>query len=110
MIGAQWVYYKFLAGYLPQGIVLHYVIAPFVLGVICHSFLRTDRRKWLGLLTIPFIAPAVTVFLIGGDPAKPGLEWVLFVPISTSFLVGGLGALGIHKLFCRRDTRNDAHA
>lgn len=99
-------YYLFIANYAiaiaekyPFGGEFNLLIMPFVLGfVACYMFsgFSIKRVSLVALVPIISLIPKMTE---GGDPAKPGLEYFVYLVIIVSFCVGAFSEIGVGYLY-----------
>ena len=105
-----WAYYEFIVEYLGPSIALHLIGVPLIMGILSYILLPKTKSKWIALMILPFIVPIIPLAIDQGDPAKPGLEWILFGPIAVSMLVGEFIAWGVDILRIRSKAGGDAQA
>lgn len=70
-------------------LLINVFIVPFVLGIISFAIMfGTTFQKIFWFL----IAPIIPLIILGqnGDPAKPGLQWLVIEGIMLLYCIGGL--------------------
>ena len=82
LTGLFFAYFEFVAPLLPSGgPVLHLIAVPLAFGAIAYFGSRTIPWRIAWLIALPILIPLPTLLHLGGDPAKPGLENVIYVGI-----------------------------
>src|SRR5688572_8657747 len=85
LAGVFFAYFQFIAPLLPGGSsvlpVLSLVVVPGSLGALAYVAFRKVAWRLAWLIALPILVPLPTVLYMGGDPAKPGLENVIYVGI-----------------------------
>lgn len=99
-------YYLFITSYAgaiaekyPFGGEFNLLIMPFALGFIaCYLFSGFSMKRVSLVALVPIISliPKMTE---GGDPAKPGLEYFVYLIIIVSFCVGAFSEIGVGYLY-----------
>ena len=94
------VYYSTLASKVPQDwmLVVNFVLIPTMLGAVAYVIFSGKPSLRFALISL---IPVLSIILVGGDPAKPGLELVLIGPLLILFWAGAGIAFGI-KWFLMR--------
>lgn len=87
------LYYSQLAGYWLDKeeidpLIANFVIAPALFGLVAYVGLRGEIFERVLFL---IVMPVVPCLILGqeGDPAKPGLQWVLIASMQAPYWVGG---------------------
>lgn len=104
----MWLYFEFAASSLPPGILLHFVIVPAAFGVAAYFSLHGASGTYVWQVLLPLVVPLSPILLIEGDPAKPGLEWILYWPLVLAIFAGEVVAWGVKKLLDRNNERAQA--
>ena len=83
----SYYYFSDFSGQIPSEykLMVNVVCVPVLLGVIAGLLFRGGLIERLIYVT-PI--PVITVILLGGDPAKPGLELILIGPLLLFFAIG----------------------
>ncbi|WP_134081575.1 hypothetical protein [Thiohalophilus thiocyanatoxydans] len=99
------LYYSQLGGYWlgkesVDPLIVNFVVAPALFGFVAYLGLRGEL---FGKLLFFVAMPIVPCLVLGqeGDPAKPGLQWLLIAAMQLPYWVGG--ATGCISMFwCRK--------
>lgn len=100
---AFWViYFKKYATAIPQEwmLILNFLVLPALLGCVAYMMFTGERLIRLALVSA---IPILTVLLVGGDPAKPGLELLLIGPLLAVFWFGASVPLVIQWFLDKRN-------
>ena len=108
--GALWLYLVFAASTPPSHLLVTFFAVPAVLGLIAYVAIVGSRGWVLWLVWLPFLISAVPLFAMPGDPAKPGLQWVLYGPLLASVYVGEFIAWAFSRLFRGKAPDRGSHA
>lgn len=105
------VYYTELASYWmnKEGIdplLYNFIYAPAIFGIASAFGLKGkifQKAIWFALI------PVIPCLILGqeGDPAKPGLQWVLIIGLQLPYWVGGALAGAIIEYFKHRASPNN---
>jgi hypothetical protein len=110
LTGLFFAYFEFIARHLPHGTsvvpVLGLIILPVVLGGFAYLGLRSVRWRIAWLIALPILVPLPTLLLLGGDPAKPGLENVIYVGIVLVMVIAEAASWLIDRLVVKRGQVN----
>ena len=106
---ALWAYLAFAAGAAPNPI-LNIIAIPAVLGLVAYVAVVGSRQWVLWLAWLPFLVSAAPLLAMPGDPAKPGLQWILYGPMLVSIFAGELIAWAISRLFRLKVPGGKPHA
>jgi hypothetical protein len=89
-----YVYFSQLAGYWldtewVDPLIINFIITPAVFGLVTFIGLRGKMKQRAIFL---FLMPIVPCLILGqeGDPAKPGLQWVLMASMQLPYWCGGV--------------------
>lgn len=90
------------------GQLLYVFAAPTVVGLIGYAALkdRNQRRRDAWILGLAAIAPLFPILGMGGDPAKPGLQWLFYWPDFLCILLGAFIGWFLHTYVFRRGASN----
>lgn len=97
------VYYVYLSRFsgsisLEHRLLVNFFLVPVSIGAVA-SLLMSGAL--INRVAVTALVPIVPIFLIGGDPAKSGMELVVIGPLIVMFAVGaaasGVLDLVIHK-------------
>ena len=113
LAGVFFVYFQFIAPLLPATSslvpVLGLVAVPTALGAFAYVGSRKVPWRLAWLIALPILVPLPTCLYIGGDPAKPGLENLIYVGIVLVMaLAEGAAWLVHHFAFTRRHANGEA--
>jgi hypothetical protein len=103
-------YFQFIAPLLPGGSsvvpLLGLVAMPATLGALAYVGFRKAPWRLAWLIASPIFVPLPTVLFMGGDPAKPGLENVIYVGIVLVMALAEGVAWLVHHFVFRRGEAN----
>ena len=90
------------------GQLVYLLAAPTVVGLLGYAALKHRDRRWRDawLLGLAATAPLFPILGMGGDPAKPGLQWILYWPYFLCILLGAFIGWLWHTYVMRRGGSN----
>ena len=62
--------------------------APMVFGLVAYAAVGNDKWRDGWLVAVAAIAPLFPILGMGGDQAKPGLEWLFYWPMFIALIAG----------------------
>lgn len=83
-----WGFCEAMARVSIQGQLLVVLVAPTALGLVAYVALRKDTWRDAWLVAVAATAPLFPILAMGGDPAKPGLQWLFYWPMFIAIAVG----------------------
>lgn len=91
-------------------VIFNLLIVPAAFGVLIYLCFR--RANWWGLWAVvaPFLVPLPTVLYQGGDPAKPGLHWLIYWVIVIAIALSTAIAWAVDKYVLQGHEPNDRPA
>jgi hypothetical protein len=90
------LFYPLPEGQYYPGIILLFMLPPFFIGVLSYRLLHHGTLGRRALFVLPLFVTLLPIAIFGSDPAFPGLEWILLVPISLCMYGGELSAWLLH--------------
>ena len=89
--------------------------AALLVGLLAYAGLvpyggLTIRQRDAWIIGVAATSPLVAILGMGGDPAKPGLEWVFYWPLFLSIIVGALIGWLLHRYVFRGSRGRNAQA
>ena len=106
--GLLWASMEVLARVNLPWQLVYLLAAPTVVGLIGYATLKHRDRRWRDawLLGLAATAPLFPIVGMGGDPAKPGLQWILYGPFFLCILFGAFVGWLWHTYVVRRPGSN----
>ena len=83
-------------------LVMNFLVVPALVGGVAYIAFAGDRLIRLALVSV---IPILSVVLVGGDPAKPGLELVLIGQLLVVFWLGASVPLSLQWFLSNRQTK-----
>jgi hypothetical protein len=104
LASALFGYYQFVALLLPDylALLVNIIAVPGILGVLAYVGLRSSPNSVAWLLLTPVLVPLPVTLYLGGDPAKPGLEWLVYYVVVICIALGEIAACFVFWLINRK--------
>ena len=104
LAGALLGCYEFLASLLPDylALLINVIAMPGIFGALAYVGLRGSPNSVLWLWLTPLLVPLPLPLILGGDPAKPGLEWEVYYVLAIFFALGEIAACFVSWLINRK--------
>ena len=104
LASALFAYYAFVASLLPDylALLVNVIAVPGVLGVLAYLGLRGFPHSAAWLWLTPVLVALPVPLTLGSDPAKPGVEWLVYFVVVICIALGEIAACFVFWLINRK--------